>query len=79
MFEDAFFKKVEDKTKVSKNTILSLAEKVQKSNMKDENVIRDLVKEISTITGKKISKEKEDKIVKAVVKDNIPNNFDNFL
>ena len=35
-FGDEFFKKVEKKTKVDKNTIISLAEKLQKGNMKDE-------------------------------------------
>ena len=63
MFGDSFFKKVESKTNVDKNTILSLAQKMQDSNMKDEKTIRDLIQEISAITGKSVSKEKEDKIV----------------
>ncbi|MBQ9828846.1 MAG: stage VI sporulation protein F, partial [Akkermansia sp.] len=36
MFGDSFFNKVEKKTNVDKKTILSLASKVQHSNMKDE-------------------------------------------
>ena len=47
MFGDSFFKKVEDKSGVDKNTIISLANKLQNSNMKDEMVLHDLVKEIS--------------------------------
>lgn len=76
MFKDSFFKKVENKTNVDKNTILSLAEKLQKSNMKDENAIRDVIKDISNITGKEVTKEKEDKIINAIMKDNVPENID---
>lgn len=76
MFGDSFFKKVEKKTNVNKDTILSLAKKLQNSNMKDEAVLRDMVQEISSLTGKEVSKEKEDKIVNAIVQDNIPKDID---
>ena len=72
MIGDSFFKKVEKKTNVNKDTILSLASKVQNSNMKDENTIRDLINEISKITGKEVSKEKSDKIVNTILNDKIP-------
>ena len=72
MFKDSIFKKIEDKSGVNKDTIMSLADKLQHSNMKDENVLRDLVKEISSITGKEVSKEKEDKIVNTILNDNVP-------
>ena len=42
-FGDDFFKKVEQKTKVNKETILSLAEKLQNGNMKDETTIREVI------------------------------------
>ncbi|MBQ2639765.1 MAG: stage VI sporulation protein F [Bacilli bacterium] len=76
MFGDNFFKRVENKTNVNKNTILSLAQRLQNGNMKDENSIRDVIKEISDITGKNISKEKEDKIVDSIIGDKIPKNID---
>ena len=47
MFGDSFFKKVEKKTNVNKETIMSLASKLQQSNMKDENTLRELIQEIS--------------------------------
>ena len=72
MFGDSFFKKVEQKTNVNKETILSLASKLQDSNMKDENTLRELIQEISNITGKEVSKEKSDKIVNAILKDKVP-------
>ena len=72
MFKDSLFKKIENKSGVNKDTILLLADKLQHSNMKDENVLRDLVHEISNITGKDVSKEKEDKIVSTILNDQVP-------
>lgn len=79
MFGDAFFKKVEDKSGVNKETIVSLANKLQNSNMKDESVLRDLVKEIGMIAGRDVSKDKEDKIVNAILQDKVPNNMDKLI
>lgn len=79
MFNDSFFKKVEDKSGVDKKTIMSLASKLQKSNMKDEKVLRDLVQEIGMVAGREVSKEKEDKIVNAILKDNVPKDLDKMI
>ena len=76
MFGDNFFKRVENKTNIDKNTILSLAQKIQNGNMKDEKTLRDVIKEISTMKGKEVTKEKEDKIINAIMKDNVPKNID---
>ena len=78
-FSDDFFKKVEKKTNVNKETILGLAKKVQNGNMKDEKTLRNLIQEISSITGKDVSKEKEDKIIGAVLNDNVPKDMDKFV
>ena len=75
-FKDSFFKKVEKKTNVDKDTILSLAEKLQKGNMKDENTLRDVIHTLSKMTGKEVSKEREDKIVKTIVEDKVPKGVD---
>lgn len=72
MIGDLLFKKVEKKTNINKNTILSLASKLQNSNMKDEKVLRNLINEIGNLTGKDVSKEKSDKIVDTILKDKIP-------
>ena len=76
MFGDNFFKRVENKTNVDKETILSLAKKLQDSNKKKKKTLREIVKDISTMTGKEVTKEKEDKIINAIMKDNIPQNID---
>ena len=55
---------------------MSLAQKIQSTNMKDEKTLREVIKEISTMTGKEVTKEKEDKIINAIMKDNVPQNID---
>ena len=42
-FSDSFFKKVEKKTKVNKETILELANKLQNGNMKDETTLKEVI------------------------------------
>ncbi len=76
---DNFFKKVENKTNVDKNTILSLAEKLQDDNMKNEGALRDVIKQISILTGKEVPKEKEDKIINTILQDKVPDNLDDYI
>lgn len=73
---DSFFNKVEKKTKVDKNTIIGLAEKLQNGNMKDEKTLREVIETLSKMTGKNISKEQSDKIVSKVINGNVPQNID---
>lgn len=73
---DSFFKKVEKKTKVDKNTILDLAKKLQDGNMKDEKTLREVISTLSHMTGKKVTKEQEDKIISKVVGGKVPDNID---
>ncbi len=73
---DSFFNKVEKKTKVDKETIVGLAEKLQKGNMKDEGTLREVIDTLCKMTGKKISKEQSDKIISKVVDGNVPKNID---
>ncbi|MBP3635693.1 MAG: stage VI sporulation protein F [Bacilli bacterium] len=76
---DSFFNKVEKKTNVKKSTIVNLAQKLQGNNMKDEKTLREVIHELSEMTGKEVSKEQEDKIISAVVNDKIPDNLDKMI
>ena len=78
-FSDSFFDKIEKKTNVDKNTILSLASKLQQGNMKDETTLKEVIRDISRMTGREVSKEKEEKIINAVLNDQVPTNLDKFL
>ena len=75
-FNDDFFNKVEKKTSVNKSLILSLAEKLNQGKMKDENTLREVISLLSKATGKSISKDKEDKIISRIIKDDVPGNID---
>ncbi len=75
-FDDKFFKRVENKTKVDKDTIISLATKLQKGNLKDEQTLREVISTLSNLTGKKITKEREDKIIDTILKDKVPKRVD---
>ncbi len=75
-FDDKFFNKVEKKTKVDKDTIISLATKLQQGNLKDENSLREVISTLSKLTGKEVSKEKEDKIIDTILKDKVPKTVD---
>lgn len=75
-FSDDFFKKVEKKTNVNKDTIMSLAERLQNGNMKDENTLREIIDTLSQLTGKKVTKEQSDKIINKIVEDKVPSNVD---
>ncbi len=75
-FGDDFFKKVENKTKVDKNTIISLAQKLQNGNMKDEGTLREVIDTLSTMTGKKVTEEQKEKIISKIVDDKVPQDVD---
>ncbi len=71
------FKKVEKKTNINKNTILSLAEKLKSGNFKDEKVLNEVISELSFMTGKEISADKREKIIKAIQSDKVPKDMEN--
>jgi len=75
-FSDNFFNRIEKKTNVDKNTILELAKELQQNDLKNENTLRDVIRKLSKMTGKEISSEQENKIIKAVTNDKIPKDID---
>ena len=47
--------------------------------MKNEEALRDVIQQISSITGKEVSKEKEDKIVQTILNDQVPSDLDKMI
>ncbi len=78
-FSDSFFNRVEKKTNVGKETILDLAKKLQQNDLKNEGTLREVIQTLSKMTGRDVSKEQEDKIISAVVNDNIPKDIDKLI
>ena len=75
--KDSLFKNVEKKTNINKDTIMSLAKKLQSSNFKDEKVLNEVIDELSSLTGKNIDDSKRDKVIKAIKNDKVPNDIEN--
>ena len=73
---DNLFKRVENKTNISKETILGLAAKLSNGNMKNKDTLMEVIDELSALTGRNVSDEKKEKIVNAIVNDKVPNNID---
>ena len=71
-----FFDRVEKKTNVKKEHILSLARSIQNKNKKDEKELRKLIKNVASLAGKEVSKKKKKKIIDAIIKDKIPKNIE---
>ena len=78
-FSDNFFKKVQKKTNVDKDTILSLANKLQQGNMKNVDTLKEVIQDISRITGREVSEEKEQKIIDTILSNKVPKNLDKYL
>lgn len=73
--QNGFFDKIEKKANVSKTDIFKVADSVKDANFQDEATVRKLVRQIAAMTGRQVSKDKEDKIVQAIVTNNMPLDF----
>ena len=78
-FSDNFFRRVEKKTNVDKGTIIDLAKKLQETDLKNENTLREIIQTLGNMKGREISKERENKIIKTVVNDEVPKNIDKMI
>ena len=76
---DEFFGKVKKKTNVDKDTLIDLAKRLNENNMKDEDVLKNIIRDLSKITGKSVSLDKEQKIINAIKNDKVPKNIDKFF
>ena len=73
---DELLSKVEKKTNVKKETIIDLAQKLSNGNMKDESTIKEVIETLSNATGKSVSDDTVDKLIKTIQSDKVPNNLD---
>lgn len=68
----SLFDNIEKKTNIKKEDIFKVADSVKDANFQDEKTVRQLIKQVSALAGKPVSKEKEDKIVNAIINNNMP-------
>lgn len=76
IMNDKILDKVEKKTHVKKETIIDLAQKLSNGDMKDENTIKSVIDTLSKATGKPVSDEMTEKIIKTIKDDKVPNSID---
>ncbi|ATP39141.1 sporulation protein [Solibacillus sp. R5-41] len=67
--DKSFFKKVENKTGMGIDEIMNLANALTHANFSDEKQVRKIVKKVSQIANKPITKDLEEKIVQSILKD----------
>ena len=66
------FKKIESSSNLDRSTIMNVAESVKNANFQDEKVVRNLIQQLTAMTGKSVNKKTEEQIVKAVTSQNMP-------
>lgn len=76
---DNLFKRIENKTHVDKDTIISLARKLQNGNYKDERTLKEIIHELSDVTGIEVSSEKEEKIINTIINDKVPKDLEKYI
>ncbi|NSL50903.1 stage VI sporulation protein F [Calidifontibacillus erzurumensis] len=70
--QNPLFGNIEKKTGVKMNDILRLANSLSNANFKDEKTVRRVIQQVAQLAGKRVPKEKEDMIVKAILNNNMP-------
>ncbi|MEG0258538.1 MAG: stage VI sporulation protein F [Lysinibacillus sp.] len=67
--KNSFFQQIEQKTGVSMEEIFALANAIQYADFKNEKQVRKIVRRVSKVSNKPMSKELEEKLVATIVKD----------
>ena len=76
---DNLFNRITEKTKVDKDTKIGLARKLQEGDFKNKDTLREIIHELSDITGKEVSEEKENKIIDMIINDKVPKNLEKYV
>ncbi|MUK87261.1 stage VI sporulation protein F [Ornithinibacillus sp. L9] len=66
------FDKIQNDTNIDPKDIYKVADSVKNADFSDEKTVRKLVRHLSKMAGKPVSKEKEDKIVQSITNNKVP-------
>lgn len=67
--DNGFFKNIEKKTGVNMKDIFDLANSLQNANFQDEKTVRGVIRRVSKLANKPVSKDLEEQIVRTIIKD----------
>ena len=76
---DNLFNRITEKTNVDKDTIIGLTRKLQEGDFKNKDTLREIIHELSDITGKEVSEEKENKIIDMIINDKVPKDLEKYV
>lgn len=71
-YQKGMFDKIQKNADINPDEIFQVADSVKHADFSDEKTVRDLIQRLSKMANKPVSKEKEDKIVEAIIKNKIP-------
>ncbi|MCP3025847.1 stage VI sporulation protein F [Halobacillus sp. A5] len=71
-FQKNIFDHLQNKANINPDDVYKVADSVKNADFSDEKVVRRLVRQLARVANKPVSKQKEDKIVEAIVNQNIP-------
>ncbi|WP_407268706.1 stage VI sporulation protein F [Radiobacillus sp. PE A8.2] len=71
-FQKNMFDHINKNSGIKPDEILKVANSVQNADFSDEKTVRRLVKQLSKMANKPMSKEKEDKLVKSITNSKMP-------
>ena len=70
--QKGLFEQIQQKANIDPQEVFKIADSVKNADFSDEKTVRNLVRQLSRLANKPISKQKEDKIVASITKNNIP-------
>lgn len=71
-FQKNIFDHLKKNANIDADEVFSVANSVQSADFTDEKTVRRLIRQLSKMANKPVSKQKEDKIVEAITKQNMP-------
>lgn len=71
-YKNKIFDQISNQSNMKPEDIMKVAQSVQNADFSNERTVRQLVKQLSQMAGKPVSKQKEDKIVQAITNNNLP-------
>lgn len=71
-FKKGIFDQIQQKSNIQPEEVMKVAKSVQNADFSDEKTVRRLIQQLSRMAGKPVSKQKEDKMVKAITNNNMP-------
>ncbi|HLR66335.1 stage VI sporulation protein F [Virgibacillus alimentarius] len=70
--QKGLFDKIQQNSNINPDEVYKIANSVKNADFSNEKTVRKLVRHLARLANKPVSKAKEDKIVQAITKNNMP-------